>query len=70
MAKKQQAEFDQAYSAAMTVVRYTVEEAARLPGLLGRVAPAMLSARGWYGFTDTASCERVLILTPELAASL
>lgn len=26
----------------------TIEEAGRLPGLLGRIAPAMMRLHGWY----------------------
>jgi hypothetical protein len=33
------------------VNRVTPAEAAALPGILGRLVPAMLAAKGWYGCT-------------------
>jgi hypothetical protein len=32
-------------------IELTVENARALPGLLGRIAPACLRVRGWYGCT-------------------
>jgi len=40
----------------------TVEEARNLSGLLGRIAPAALAAHGWYGYTETQTGKRVLII--------
>ena len=40
----------------------TAEEAATLPGLLGRIAPAMLRRHGCYGFTRASDGARILIV--------
>jgi hypothetical protein len=39
----------------------TIAEARALPGLLGRVAAAMLTAHGAYGFTDSKTNRRILL---------
>lgn len=39
----------------------TLDEAKALPGLLGKVAPAMLARHGVYAFTDTASGRKVVL---------
>jgi hypothetical protein len=39
----------------------TMEEARALPGLLGQIASAMLTAHGVYGFTDSATNRRILL---------
>jgi len=40
----------------------TVGEAAAMPGLLGRMAAARLRSCGWYGYTETHTGRRVLIV--------
>lgn len=40
----------------------TLDEARRLPGLLGIIAAAMLERHGKYGFTDTATGRKVLLV--------
>ena len=39
----------------------TLTEAKALPGMLGRIAPAMLERHGEYGFVDTATNRRILL---------
>lgn len=47
------------------VEQMTVAEAAELPGMLGRIASAVLAARGWYGYIDLGTNEHVLIVKVE-----
>lgn len=50
-------------------VTVTVAEAAKLPGLLGRIAPIMLARRGEYGYTDVATGRRILLVAaPDITA--
>ena len=39
----------------------TIDEAKALPGLLGRIAVAMLTRKGEYTYTDTATGRKVLL---------
>jgi len=40
----------------------TPEEAAAMPGLLGRIASAVLRAKGEYGYTEAETGRKVLIV--------
>lgn len=40
----------------------TLDEVRALPGLLGRVAAIMVERKGWYGYTDTATGRKILIV--------
>ena len=46
----------------------TVEESRALTGFLGKIVPACLEYRGWYGYTKAESGQKVLIVTPSVAA--
>lgn len=40
----------------------TLDEVRALPGMLGRIASVMVERHGSYGYTDTATGRKILIL--------
>lgn len=45
------------------VVRHlSADELRALPGLLGRVAPAMVAAHGFYTYVDTATGQKICLV--------
>lgn len=51
------------------IKRMSDAEAGALPGMLGRIAGAMLARQGWYGYTSHPTGQRVLIVSTDRPVS-